>query len=113
MEDIKSTYKKYIGKLKEINLSLNIQLNQPSSQNSTQNISYINYFSLLDDLINEIINDENTTGIKINLLYDIINEKTASIVLKYIGSHKKSAMFENINLLEFNSKIFNFTTIII
>jgi len=107
MEDIKSTYQKYLGKLKEINLSFNIQLNQPINTNSTQNILYLNYFKLLDDLVNEIISDEYTNGIKINLLYDITNEKTASTVLRFINMHQKSSMFTTINLQKFNIKIFN------
>lgn len=107
MEDIKTTYKKYIEKLKEINLSFNIQLNQPSTINSTQNILYLNYFNLLDDLINEIISDINTTGIKINLLYDITNEKMASTVIRFISAHQKSALFGTINMNKFNEKIFN------
>ena len=107
MEDIKITYKKYLEKLKEINLSLNIQLNQPIQQNSTQNILYLNYFHLLEDLITEIIKDESTTGIKINLLYDIINNKTPITVLSFITAHKKSSIFANININALYSKTFN------
>jgi len=107
MEDIKTTYKKYIDKLKEINLSFNIQLNQPINQNSTHNILYLNYFRLFDDLINEVISDNNTAGIKINLLYDLLNEKTSTTVLSFISVHKKSSIFSNIDLENFHTKVFN------
>ena len=107
MEDIKSTYKKYFNKLKEINLSFNLQLSQPIDNNINQKSLYLNYFNLLNDLITSIISDKNTEGIKINLLSDVIHEKTAFNTLRFISSHLKSDTFKDISLRNFNIKIFN------
>lgn len=87
-------YKKYINKLSLINLSLNIQTDSPLNQVS---FAYTNYYKLLSDLIDEISNDIYTTGIRINLLNDIlINEKTnyyINFIAKFFKQEKNSPTY--------------------
>lgn len=96
---------KYINKLNIINSQIE-SLSPNTTGNELIYSSYLNYFNVLNDLIDEIINDITMCGVKVNLLFDIINNPIVISSLKFISKHNKSKVFSDINPKSANIKAF-------
>ena len=97
-------YKKYINKLSLINMSLDIQNTTPLSQTT---LAYSNYYNLLSDLIDEISNDINTLGMRINLITDMLKNEKTNYSISFISKFFKQEKGAELNIKALYSKIFS------